>query len=405
MHGELGRALCAACGVSASVGRGPVHRDGLRGLRASGALRPDVVWFGEMPREMDAHLRGARRPATCSSPSAPAAASIRRRASWRRRAPPARIRSSSIWSHPKAPVCSPRPIYGPATEIVPAYVDRLLRGLALEMDDHLDMRREQELIDRYDAGDAIAAIDQHADIAGERAWIAGHGDDLRHRRLGKRLGLRRGAGARRIEYHGVVGFELLDAEGDAEQIADDAAHRLELGCFARRLGKRGKRRRVGLIGVDRSLAGQGESEGAEAGEQIGDVLGALRPIPDQLGEGGFSLARGLEEGAGGSLTSAPERSIRARRPTRCSRPRASAAPRRARPALPAKAPSAAGLGLTPSSTISRPPSVSVTLTLASRLPPRRVPSACFSLGRRATMRGDRIGQISMSISSCERARR
>ena len=68
--------------------------------------------------------------------------------------------------------------------------------------------------------------------------------------------------------------------------------------FARRLGKRGKRRRVGLIGVDRSLADQGEGEGAEAGKQIGEVLGALRPIPDQFGESGFSLARGLEEGTG-----------------------------------------------------------------------------------------------------------
>ena len=75
-----------------------------------------------------------------------------------------------------------------------------VRYLARQMNNHLDMRREEELIDRHDAGDAVAAIDQDAEIAGERAQIAGHGDQLRHRRLGKRLGLRRGAGARRIEH-------------------------------------------------------------------------------------------------------------------------------------------------------------------------------------------------------------
>ena len=105
------------------------------------------------------------------------------------------------------------------------------------------------------------------------------GDDLRYVRLGECRGLRRGAGARRIEHDGVVGFELLDAERDAEQIADDGAHRLELGCFARRLGKRGKRRRVGLVGVDRGLAGQGEGEGAEAGKQIGEALARPAPHP------------------------------------------------------------------------------------------------------------------------------
>ena len=145
------------------------------------------------------------------------------------------------------------------------------------MRDDLDMRREQELIDRRDARDAVAAIDQDAEVAGKRAWIAGHGDDFRYVRLDECPGLRRGAGPRRIEHHGVVGFELLDAERDAEQIAEDGAHRLELGCFARRLGKRGKRRRVGLVRVNRGIAGQGEGEGAEAGKQIGEALRAAAP--------------------------------------------------------------------------------------------------------------------------------
>ena len=60
------------------------------------------------------------------------------------------------------------------------------------MRDDLDMRREQELIDRGDARDAVAAIDQDAEVASERARIAGHGDDVRYVRLGECLGLRRG---------------------------------------------------------------------------------------------------------------------------------------------------------------------------------------------------------------------
>lgn len=53
MHGELGSALCASCG-----GRTPWvgdlgHRPPCPGCGAA-ALRPDVVWFGEIPHGMDA---------------------------------------------------------------------------------------------------------------------------------------------------------------------------------------------------------------------------------------------------------------------------------------------------------------------------------------------------------------
>ena len=52
MHGELGKALCAQCGLSL-----PWNEDLCvkTACPACGelAMRPDVVWFGEMPREMD----------------------------------------------------------------------------------------------------------------------------------------------------------------------------------------------------------------------------------------------------------------------------------------------------------------------------------------------------------------
>lgn len=53
MHGELLRALCAACGESR-----PWREDLNEGLICpacgkKGHMRPDVVWFGEMPYRMD----------------------------------------------------------------------------------------------------------------------------------------------------------------------------------------------------------------------------------------------------------------------------------------------------------------------------------------------------------------
>lgn len=52
MHGELLRKFCCRCGA-----RYPVTGDITTGERcpqchAAGSLRPDVVWFGEMPREL-----------------------------------------------------------------------------------------------------------------------------------------------------------------------------------------------------------------------------------------------------------------------------------------------------------------------------------------------------------------
>lgn len=92
MHGELLSALCAACGERhrwiGPLGDGPAC-PACRQV----ALRPDVVWFGEMPYEMERIYRALQRW-TCSSPSAPAARSIRRPASLPRRGCPARARLS-----------------------------------------------------------------------------------------------------------------------------------------------------------------------------------------------------------------------------------------------------------------------------------------------------------------------
>ncbi len=52
MHGELLRALCAACGESRPFA-GSIGAETPCPACAAPALRPDVVWFGEMPYRMD----------------------------------------------------------------------------------------------------------------------------------------------------------------------------------------------------------------------------------------------------------------------------------------------------------------------------------------------------------------
>jgi NAD-dependent deacetylase len=52
MHGELNRALCTACGA-APVWAGALSGDPPCPRCAAPALRPDIVWFGEMPYHME----------------------------------------------------------------------------------------------------------------------------------------------------------------------------------------------------------------------------------------------------------------------------------------------------------------------------------------------------------------
>jgi NAD-dependent deacetylase len=52
MHGALGAALCAACGARAAQ-TGALPPGSRCGACGAAALRPDIVFFGEMPYEMD----------------------------------------------------------------------------------------------------------------------------------------------------------------------------------------------------------------------------------------------------------------------------------------------------------------------------------------------------------------
>lgn len=52
MHGELTRALCAACGTRSPITSDLSSRPPCPACNTN-ALRPDVVWFGEMPYRME----------------------------------------------------------------------------------------------------------------------------------------------------------------------------------------------------------------------------------------------------------------------------------------------------------------------------------------------------------------
>ena len=53
MHGELRSAWCLACDAHSPWEEDLAHRPPCPRCGAAGRLRPDIVWFGEMPYEMD----------------------------------------------------------------------------------------------------------------------------------------------------------------------------------------------------------------------------------------------------------------------------------------------------------------------------------------------------------------
>jgi NAD-dependent deacetylase len=126
MHGEHLNAWCTACGERSPwreplIDRPPCPACGER------ALRPDVVWFGEMPYRMDeiyAALRGADLFVSIGTSGAvyPAAGFVRDARDLGARTLELNLEPSqgSLWFDQAR--------HGPATEVVPAWVDEMLRG-------------------------------------------------------------------------------------------------------------------------------------------------------------------------------------------------------------------------------------------------------------------------------------
>lgn len=126
MHGEMLKARCALCDA--------VHpwRDDLSvdtlcpGCGAAGGMRPDVVWFGEMPYEMERIYAALARCGLFLSIGTsgnvyPAAGFVQEARQV------AGAHTVELNLDPSSGVTAFAEVHhGPATEVVPAYVDRLL---------------------------------------------------------------------------------------------------------------------------------------------------------------------------------------------------------------------------------------------------------------------------------------
>ncbi len=127
MHGEMFKAWCTACGARFAWARDMSTQTPCLVCHQAGHLRPDVVWFGETPYHMDKILPLL---AACelfisigtSGHVYPAAAFVAQA-----RANGARTVELNLEPSQGASLFD-EAIYGPATEVVPAFVDRLLDG-------------------------------------------------------------------------------------------------------------------------------------------------------------------------------------------------------------------------------------------------------------------------------------
>ena len=131
MHGEMLKARCADCGRRVGC-RGELSlADVCGGCGAVGRMRPHVVWFGEIPLhmdEIDAALRRCRLFVSIGTSGNvyPAAGFVQMvRALGVGRTVELNLEPSegaSLFEDAR---------YGPASEIVPAFVDELLAGLCV----------------------------------------------------------------------------------------------------------------------------------------------------------------------------------------------------------------------------------------------------------------------------------
>ena len=124
MHGELKRARCTRCGATHACTAPLDTRTPCPSCVTPGGMRPDIVWFGEMPYHMD-RISGAL--ARCGLfisigtsgsvyPAAGFVAEVRDRAET--------VELNLLPSEGEAQF--DHAIHGPATEVVPAYVAHLL---------------------------------------------------------------------------------------------------------------------------------------------------------------------------------------------------------------------------------------------------------------------------------------
>lgn len=126
MHGELLKMRCTAChevtGVHADMNRADV----CPACAVTGRLRPHIVWFGEMPLEMETIEEALVRSVLFVSIGT--SGTVYPAAGFSRLAKAARAVTVELNMEPTAPDVFAFGEYGPAGTVVPAWVDGLLAG-------------------------------------------------------------------------------------------------------------------------------------------------------------------------------------------------------------------------------------------------------------------------------------
>ena len=129
MHGELLKALCAACGHRWPFTGEMTLETACPACGAAGRVRPDVVWFGEMPYHLDeisARLEDADLFVAIGTSGAvyPAAQFVAEAKARGARAVELNLEPSENTD------CFDERRLGPATEVVPAWVEEVMKEAA-----------------------------------------------------------------------------------------------------------------------------------------------------------------------------------------------------------------------------------------------------------------------------------
>lgn len=129
MHGRDGEIRCMKCGTVSESDIDLTPESVCAVCKSVGELRPNIVWFGEMPMHMDEIGEALGRCGLflsigTSGEVYPAAGFVLQ---VRRRRPRARAVELNLEPSGNQSLFHEH-IYGPATKIVPAYVERILKG-------------------------------------------------------------------------------------------------------------------------------------------------------------------------------------------------------------------------------------------------------------------------------------
>jgi NAD-dependent deacetylase len=127
MHGELAKVWCTACGLRHTwLDDVPVSLE-CHACGVVGATRPDIVWFGEMPYHMERIMTAL---ITCDLfISIGTSGNVYPAAGFVQEARRSGARTVELNLEPsEGASLFDEAIHGPATKIVPAFVDRLLAG-------------------------------------------------------------------------------------------------------------------------------------------------------------------------------------------------------------------------------------------------------------------------------------